>query len=149
MWFNNRPPGLAGRRPGRTSRPWSAGWHAAERAEVAAIPALPGRDDPGAAFFTADLPDGTQAYVLAVIEHAARRIPILGVTLHPTGQWTAQQAAVPYADGSAAASSSTWSNHHAGCESTISGLPLSHSAATAVADGRYRRHDAAAAVRRA
>ena len=43
-------------------------------------------------FFTADLLDGTQAYVLAVIEHATRRIRILGVTLHPTGAWTSQQA---------------------------------------------------------
>jgi putative transposase len=43
-------------------------------------------------FFRADLLDGTQAYVLAVIEHASRRIRILGVTLHPTGEWTAQQA---------------------------------------------------------
>jgi putative transposase len=43
-------------------------------------------------FFTADLLDGTQAYVLAVIEHASRHIRILGVTLHPTGSWTAQQA---------------------------------------------------------
>src|SRR6202043_3479484 len=43
-------------------------------------------------FFTADLLDGTQAYVLAVIEHASRRIRIPGVTLHPTGEWTAPQA---------------------------------------------------------
>jgi putative transposase len=43
-------------------------------------------------FFTADLPGGTQAHVLAVIEHATRRIRILGVTQHPTGAWTAQQA---------------------------------------------------------
>ena len=43
-------------------------------------------------FFTVDLLDGTQAHVLAVIEHATQRIRILGVTLHPTGAWTAQQA---------------------------------------------------------
>ena len=43
-------------------------------------------------FFSVDLLDGTQAYVLTVIEHATRRIRILGVTLHPTGQWTSQQA---------------------------------------------------------
>jgi putative transposase len=43
-------------------------------------------------FFTVDLLDGTQAYVLAVIEHATWRIRILGITLHPTGEWTTQQA---------------------------------------------------------
>jgi hypothetical protein len=40
-------------------------------------------------FLPVDLLDGTQAYALAVIEHTARRIRILGVTLHPTGAWTA------------------------------------------------------------
>src|ERR1022692_4639989 len=43
-------------------------------------------------FFTADLLDGPQAYVLALIEHATRRIRILGVPLPPTGAWTVQQA---------------------------------------------------------
>jgi putative transposase len=43
-------------------------------------------------FFSVDLLDGTQAYVLCVIEHATRRIRILGLTQHPTGEWTAQQA---------------------------------------------------------
>ena len=44
-------------------------------------------------FFTAELLDGTQAYILAVIEHATRRIRILSVTLHPTGDWTASRPA--------------------------------------------------------
>jgi putative transposase len=39
-------------------------------------------------FFTADLLDGTRAYVLAVIAHATRRIRVPGVTLHPAGAWT-------------------------------------------------------------
>jgi len=43
-------------------------------------------------FFTVDLLNGTQAYVLAVIEHATRRVRVLGVTQYPTGAWTAQQA---------------------------------------------------------
>jgi transposase InsO family protein len=43
-------------------------------------------------FFKVDLLDGTQAYVLTVIEHASRRIRILVVTPHPTGEWTTQQA---------------------------------------------------------
>ncbi len=43
-------------------------------------------------FFTADLLDGTQACVLTVIEHATRRIRIIGITPHPTGEWTTQQA---------------------------------------------------------
>jgi hypothetical protein len=36
-------------------------------------------------FFTADLLDGTQAYVLAVIEHATRRIRILESPCIPPG----------------------------------------------------------------
>jgi putative transposase len=33
---------------------------------------------------------GTRMYVFAVIEHASRRIRILGATAHPTGSWVAQ-----------------------------------------------------------
>ena len=39
-----------------------------------------------------DLLDGTKAYVLSVIGHATRRVRVLGVTLHPTGEWVARQA---------------------------------------------------------
>ena len=42
-------------------------------------------------FFTVDLLDGTKAYVLAVIEHATRRIHIMGATAHPTNDWITQQ----------------------------------------------------------
>ena len=39
-----------------------------------------------------DLLDGAKAYVLSVIGHATRRVRVLGVTLHPTGEWVARQA---------------------------------------------------------
>ena len=42
--------------------------------------------------FTVDLLNGTTAYVFAVIEHATRRIRILGVTAHPNNAWVTQQA---------------------------------------------------------
>ena len=37
-----------------------------------------------------------KAHVLAVIEHATRRIRILGVALHPTGEWTDTLASVAW-----------------------------------------------------
>lgn len=42
--------------------------------------------------FTVGLLDGGKAYVLAAIEHATRRIRVLGATTHPGGDWIVQQA---------------------------------------------------------
>ena len=43
-------------------------------------------------FFEAVTLSGARLYVLALIEHASRRIRILGATGHPTASWTAQAA---------------------------------------------------------
>nr|WP_194897288.1 integrase core domain-containing protein [Catenulispora pinisilvae] len=43
-------------------------------------------------FVVVDLLDGSKAYVLTVIEHATRRVRVLGATFHPTADWVTQQA---------------------------------------------------------
>jgi transposase len=43
-------------------------------------------------FFEASILNGTRLYVLAVIEHASRRVHVLGATAHPTADWVAQAA---------------------------------------------------------
>ncbi|MGW0633654.1 integrase core domain-containing protein [Streptomyces sp. NPDC002758] len=43
-------------------------------------------------FFTVTTLNGTTLYVFAVIEHANRRIRILGATAHPTADWVIQAA---------------------------------------------------------
>ena len=64
--------------PRRTGPTWAQSLHAQAQAILATD------------FFTVDLLDGTIAYVLAVIEHATRRIRMLGVTAHPNNAWVTQ-----------------------------------------------------------
>jgi putative transposase len=49
-------------------------------------------------FFTVDSLDGTTAHVLTMIEHATRRIHVLGATGNPTADWTTQMAGDADAD---------------------------------------------------
>jgi hypothetical protein len=43
-------------------------------------------------FFTATTLNGASVYVFAVVEHANRRIRVLGATAHPTADWVTQVA---------------------------------------------------------
>jgi putative transposase len=51
-----------------------------------------GCPDPAADFIETVTLTGTRMYILAVIEHASRRVHILGATAHPTAAWVAQAA---------------------------------------------------------
>ena len=69
-------------RPG--APPGRPGWAEFLRSQAQAILALD--------FFTADLLNGTKAYVLAVTGHGNRRVRVLGATEHPVWSWVIQQA---------------------------------------------------------
>src|SRR6266540_458803 len=64
--------------PQRTSQNWATFLRTQARAVLAAD------------FFEVVTLTGTRIYVLTVIEHASRRIRILGATAHPTATWVTQ-----------------------------------------------------------
>ncbi|MEU4245762.1 integrase core domain-containing protein [Actinoplanes sp. NPDC026619] len=66
--------------PERTGSTWAAFLRSQAHAIIAAD------------FFETTTLTGAKLYVLAVIEHATRRIRILGVTAHPTAVWVTQTA---------------------------------------------------------
>lgn len=59
-------------------------WSAFQRSQAEALLAYD--------FFETITLSGARLYVFAVIEHATRRIRVLGVTAHPTASWVAQAA---------------------------------------------------------
>ncbi|MDT3446508.1 hypothetical protein QOZ89_44125 [Pseudofrankia sp. BMG5.37] len=64
--------------PNRTATSWADFLHTQAHAILAAD------------FFETVTLTGTRLYILAVIEHASRRIRILGATAHPTTAWVTQ-----------------------------------------------------------
>lgn len=66
--------------PGRSATTWASFLRSQAQALVACD------------FFETVILSGTRVFVLAVIEHHARRIRVLGVTAHPTASWVAQAA---------------------------------------------------------
>jgi hypothetical protein len=59
---------------------------------VSRVPALPQAAAVIARISAVDLLHSTKAHVMVVIEHAARRIHVLGATTHPTHARVTQQA---------------------------------------------------------
>ncbi len=80
------------------------GWAEFLRSQAQAIVALD--------LFTVDLLDETKTYALAAIEHANRRIRVLGARIHPGGDWIVQQARNLLMDLDDAGSRVTFGLHH-------------------------------------
>ena len=75
-------PACRGHRPGA----------APHRPNLAAVSARPGSRIVAVDFLHVDTMLLKRLYVLVFIEHGSRRMHLGGVTAHPTGEWTAQQA---------------------------------------------------------
>jgi len=66
--------------PQRTSTTWATFLRSQAHAIIAAD------------FFETTMLTGAKMYVLAVIEHATRRVRVLGATAHPSSAWVTQAA---------------------------------------------------------
>ncbi|CAG6395275.1 hypothetical protein SCOCK_300084 [Actinacidiphila cocklensis] len=77
---------------GRFSRTPASTRHRTGLHYLGGLPALPGRRPAACDFLETVTLSGARLYIFAVIEHASRRIRILGATAHPTTSWVTQTA---------------------------------------------------------
>jgi hypothetical protein len=110
--------------PQRTSQTWATFLRSQAHAIIAAD------------FFEATTLSGTRLYVLAIIEHATRRVCILGATTQPTAAWVTQAARTtpwtsktPGARSSTCSGTATASTRH--CSTRSSPTPASRSCSPA------------------